>query len=72
MNGRWLCRRCNGIKGPRLVSDAALVWSLGFRKLALAMGLGALEPPALGCTGPEPVLNRLLHVADDRVRRNRT
>jgi hypothetical protein len=53
------------------VSDSAIIWFRGFRKLALAMGLGALEPPPLGCTGFEPVLTRLLNVADARVRARR-
>lgn len=69
MNIRWICRRCNSIKGARLVSDPAMWWYRGFRKLALAMGLGSLEPPPLGCTGYEPVLTRLLYVAINRNRR---
>jgi hypothetical protein len=59
-NLRTLCRRCNSTRGGRLVSDSALSWQYAFRRLALAMGLGALEPPALGMAGPEPVLDRLL------------
>lgn len=72
MNIRWICRRCNAIKGARLVSDPALYWYRAFRKLAMAMGLGSLEPPPLGCTGPEPVLTRLLSVAVDRGRARRS
>lgn len=66
MNIRWICRRCNAIKGARLVSDLALLWYRAFRKLAMAMGLGSLEPPTLGCTGYEPVLTRLLYVSVNR------
>ena len=71
MNVRWICRRCNAIKGARLVSDDAMFWYRGFRKLALSMGLGSLEPPALGCIGYRPVVNRLLYVADNRAKRAR-
>lgn len=45
MNVRWICRRCNAIKGARLVSDTALYWYRAFRKLAFAMGLGSLLTP---------------------------
>lgn len=69
MNVRPICRRCNSIKGDRLVSDQAMFCYRGFRKLSIAMGLGSLEPPPLGCTGYHPILNRLLHVAVDRARR---
>lgn len=71
MNVRRICRRCNAIKGARLVSDQAMFWYRAFRKLSMAMGLGALEPPPLGCTGYEPVLTRLLYVAVNRSYRRR-
>lgn len=63
-----MCRRCNAIKGDRLASDEAIIAYRAFRKLVLSMGLGALEPPPLGCTGYHPILNRLLHVAASRRR----
>jgi hypothetical protein len=71
MNLRWICRRCNAIKGARLVSDSALFWYRAFRKLSMAMELGSLEPPPLGCTGYEPVLTRLLYIAVNQSRARR-
>ena len=69
-NWRCLCRRCNSVKGGRIVSDAALLWYRGFRLLSRRMGLG-LAPPPLGCVGPEPILNRLAQHAVNRGRESR-
>jgi hypothetical protein len=69
-NRRWLCRRCNSVKGGRIVSDGALRWYRAFQLVSRAMGLG-LDPPPLGCVGPEPVLNRLAQYAVYRAREAR-
>lgn len=64
-NRRLLCRRCNSVKGGRIVSDDALQWYRSFERLSRKMGLG-LTPPPLGCTGPAPTLNRLAQFASAR------
>lgn len=64
-NRRWLCRRCNSVKGPRIVSDDALRSYRSFERLTRRMGLG-LDPPPLGCVGPSPILNRLAQFARAR------
>lgn len=64
-NRRYLCRRCNSVKGPRIVSDDALRSYRSFERLTRRMGLG-LDPPPLGCTGPAPILNRLAQFARAR------
>ena len=66
-NRRVLCRRCNSLKGPRIVSDDALRTYLAFQRLTRQMGLG-LAPPPLGCVGPSPILNRLAQYARARMR----
>jgi hypothetical protein len=66
-NRRVLCRRCNSVKGGRIVSDDALRWYRSFERLSRRMGLG-LKPPGLGCIGPAPTLNRLAQFAVDRAR----
>jgi hypothetical protein len=58
-NCRFLCRRCNSVKGPRIVSDDALRSYRVFERLVRRMGL-SLKPPPLGCIGPAPILNRLV------------
>ena len=64
-NRRYLCRRCNSVKGPRIVSDDALRSYRSFERLARLMGMG-LDPPPLGCVGPAPILNRLAQFARAR------
>jgi HNH endonuclease len=64
-NRRHLCRRCNSVKGGRIVSDDALHFYRSFQHLSRRMGLG-LEPPPLGCVGPAPILNRLMQFARAR------
>jgi 5-methylcytosine-specific restriction endonuclease McrA len=64
-NRRLLCRRCNSVKGGRIVSDDALRWYRFSERLSRAMGL-AVKPPPLGCVGPAPVFNRLMQLAKAR------
>jgi hypothetical protein len=66
-NRRVLCRRCNSVKGPRIVSDDALHAYRSFERLVRRMGLG-LRPPPLGCVGTSPMLNRLAQYAISRTR----
>jgi 5-methylcytosine-specific restriction endonuclease McrA len=66
-NRRQLCRRCNSVKGGRIVSDDALRWYRAFERLSRWMGLG-LDPPHLGCVGPAPTLNRLAQFSIARAR----
>jgi hypothetical protein len=66
-NTRPLCRRCNSVKGGRIVSDEALRSYRVFQLLIRRMGLG-IAPPALGCVGPAPMLNRLAQFADFRAK----
>lgn len=66
-NLRWICRPCNSVKGGRLVTDHALRWYRWAQNIARQIGVG-VDPPALGCVGPEPVLSRLLEFSLWRAR----